>query len=97
MIINYFFYLHNNWYVEVKCQIGWMDEKAGLQQSKNFVTELMGELMDGWMDRWKRKPGLLNWWVNEWMGEIKLNYNDGPFSKVVRFLKFKFLIILKLN
>ena len=37
-----------------------MDEKAGLQQSKNFVTELMGELMDGWMDRWKRKPGLLN-------------------------------------
>ena len=84
-------------YNKIKCQIGWMDEKAGLQQSKNFVTELMGELMDGWMDRWKRKPGLLNWWVNEWMGEIKLNYNDGPFSKVVRFLKFKFLIILKLN
>ena len=42
------FKLNNNWYVEVKCQIGWMDEKAGLQQSKNFVTELMGEWMDGW-------------------------------------------------
>ena len=48
LIINYLFYLHNNWYVEVKCQIGWMDGKAGLQQSKNFVTELMGEWMDGW-------------------------------------------------
>ena len=34
---------------------------------------------------------------DEWMGGIKLNYNGGPFSKVVRFLKFKFLIILKLN
>ena len=28
----------NNWYVEVKCQIEWMDVKAGLQQSKNLVT-----------------------------------------------------------
>ena len=37
------------------------------------------------------------WWENEWMGGIKLNYNGGPFSKVVRFIKFKFLIILKLN
>ena len=38
----------NNWYVEVKCQIGWMDGKAGLQHSKNFVTELMDEWMAGW-------------------------------------------------
>ena len=53
--------------------------------------------MGGWMDGWEGKPGLLNRWVNEWMGGIKLNYNGGPFSKVVRFLKFKFLIILKLN
>ena len=38
----------NNWYVEVKCQIGWMDGKAGLQQSKSLVTESMGGWMDGW-------------------------------------------------
>jgi len=50
--------------------------------------------VDGWMDGWMVKPGR---WVNELMGGIKLNYNGGPFSKVVRFLKFKFLIILKLN
>ena len=53
--------------------------------------------MGGWMDGWEGKPGLLNRWVNELMGGIKLNYNGGPFSKVVRFLKIKFLIILKLN
>ena len=35
--------------------------------------------------------------MNEWISGIKLNYNGGPFSKMVRFLKFKFLIILKLN
>ena len=31
------------------------------------------------------------------MGGLKLNYNGGPFSKMVGFLKIKFLIILKLN
>ena len=31
------------------------------------------------------------------MGGLKLNYNGGPFSKMVWFLKIKFLIILKLN
>ena len=35
--------------------------------------------------------------MNEWMSGKKLNYNGGPFSKMVRFLKFKFLILLKLN
>ena len=73
------FYLHNNWYVKAKCQIEWMDGKAGLQQSKNLVTASMGEWMNGWM--------------NEWMNGIKLNYNGGTFSKMVRFLKFKFLIL----
>ena len=47
LIINYLFYLHNNWYVEVKCQIEWMDGKAGLQQSKNLVTASMGKWMNG--------------------------------------------------
>ena len=27
----------------IKCQIEWMDVKAGLQQSKNLVTASMGE------------------------------------------------------
>ena len=40
---------------------------------------------------------LLNGWVDGWMGGLKLNYNGGPFSKMVGFLKIKFLIILKLN
>ena len=69
--------------------------------------------MYGWKGGWKegqmeakaglriaysnQKAWLLNRWVDEWMGGIKLNYNGGPFSKMVRFLKFKFLIILKLN
>ena len=35
--------------------------------------------------------------MGEWMSGIRLNYNGGPFSKMVRFLKFKFLILLKLN
>jgi hypothetical protein len=35
--------------------------------------------------------------VDEWMGGIKLKYNGGPFSKMVRCLSIKFLIILKLN
>jgi hypothetical protein len=47
---NYLFYLHNNWYVEVKCQIEWMDVKAGLQQSKNLVTASMGEWMNKWVE-----------------------------------------------
>ena len=34
--------------------------------------------------------------MNEWMSGIKLNYNGGPFSKMVGFLKIKFLILLKL-
>ena len=33
----------------IKCQIGWMDGKAGLQQSKSLVTEWMGGWMDGWI------------------------------------------------
>ena len=28
-----------------------------------------------------KKAWLLNRWVDEWMGGIKLNYNGGPFSK----------------
>ena len=39
----------------------------------------------------------LNGWVDGWMGGLKLNYNGGPFSKMLGFLKIKFLIILKLN
>ena len=33
-----------------------------------------------------KKAWLLNGWVDEWMGGIKLKYNGGPFSKMVRFL-----------
>ena len=40
----------NKWYVEVKCQIEWMDVKAGLQQSKNLVTASMGEWMNKWVE-----------------------------------------------
>ena len=47
LIINYLFYLHYNWYVKVKYQIGWMDGKAGWQQSKSLVTESIGGWMDG--------------------------------------------------
>ena len=43
--------------------------------------------MDGWVGGW----------VDGWMGGLKLNYNGGPFSKMVGFLKIKFLIIIKLN
>ena len=50
LIINYLFYLQNNWYVEVKCQIEWIDWKAGLQQSKNLVTASMGEWMNKWVE-----------------------------------------------
>ena len=53
--------------------------------------------MDGWVDGWVsgwvdgqekwvtaiKKAWLLNRWVDEWMGGIKLNYNGGPFSKMV--------------
>ena len=65
--------------------------------------------VEGWMDGWKeakaglriaysnQKAWLLNGWVDEWIGELKLNYNGGPFSKMVGFLKIKFLFILKLN
>ena len=67
-----------------------------LNYNKNVSGRIDG-WVDGWMYWWEGKPGLLNWWVNELMGGIKLNYNGGPFSKVVRFLKFKLLIILKLN
>ena len=35
---------------------------------------------------------LLNGWVDGWMGGLKLNYNGGPFSKMVGFLKIKFLV-----
>jgi hypothetical protein len=34
----------------------------------------------------QQKTWLLNGWVDKWMGGIKLNYNGGPFSKMVRFL-----------
>ena len=44
-----------------------------------------------------KKAWLLNGWVDGWMGGLKLNYNGGPFSKIVGFLKIKFLIIFKLN
>ena len=50
--------------------------------------------MDGWRGG---KAGVTESMGNEWMGGIKLNYNGGPFSKIVRFLKIKFLIILKLK
>ena len=68
--------------------------------------------MDGWVGGWMdgsqsrvkdclqqstNKAWLLNGWVDGWMGGLKLNYNGGPFSKMVRFFKIKFLIILKLN
>ena len=43
------------------------------------------------------RPWLLNRWVDGWMRGLKLNYNGGPFSKMLGFLKIKFLIILKLN
>ena len=58
--------------------------------------------VEGWMDGWKggwkeakaglriaysnQKAWLLNGWVDGWMGGLKLNYNGGPFSKMVRFL-----------
>ena len=50
---------------------------------------------DGWKDGresgvkdclQQSKTWLLNGWVDEWMGVIKLNYNGSPFSKMVRFL-----------
>ena len=44
-----------------------------------------------------KKAWLLNGWVDGWIDGLKLNYNGGPFSKMVRFLKFKFQTILKLN
>ena len=78
---------------------GWMG-KLGYSNQKSLITESMGGWMDGWRESWVtaiKKAWLLNRWVDEWMGGIKLNYNGGPFSKMVRFLKFKFLIILKLN
>ena len=65
--------------------------------------------MDGWKGGWKeakaglriaysnQKAWLLNGWVDGWMGGLKINYNGGPFLKMVGFLKIKFLIILKLN
>ena len=64
--------------------------------------------MDGWMDgresrvkdclqQSTKKAWLLNRWVDGWMGGLKLNYNGGPFSKMVRFLKIKFLIIIKIS
>ena len=49
--------------------------------------------MEGWMDGW----------MGGWESRVKdclqqsINYNGSSFSKVVRFLKYKFLIILKLN
>ena len=30
-----------------------------------------------------QKAWLLNGWVDGWMGGLKLNYNGGPFSKMV--------------
>ena len=30
-----------------------------------------------------KKAWLLNGWVDGWMGGLKLNYNGGPFSKMV--------------
>ena len=51
----------------------------------------------GWAYSNKKKAWLLNGWVDGWMEGLKLNYNGGPFSKMVGFLKIKFLIILKLN
>ena len=49
--------------------------------------------MGRWMDGWEGKPGLLNRWVNEWMGGIKLNYNGGKFYKRnVKFCLFQKIV-----
>ena len=46
--------------------------------------------MGGWESRVKdclqqstKKAWLLNGWVDGWIGGLKLNYNGGPFSKMV--------------
>ena len=60
----------------------------------------MSNRVDGcksWVTAIKILGYCINGWMNEWMSGIRLNYNGGPFSKMVRFLKFKFLIIFKLN
>ena len=50
---------------------------------ENF--ENLGRWVEGWMEGW------MDLFI------LKLNYNGGKFSKMVRFLKIKFLIIFKLN
>ena len=51
LIINYLFYLQNNWYVEVKCQIEWMDWKLGYSNQK---TWLLHQWVNEWMDKWNK-------------------------------------------
>ena len=64
--------------------------------SKNKMSNRVDGLKT-WVTAIKKLGYCINGWMNEWMSGIKLNYIGGPFSKMVRFLKFKFLIVLKLN
>ena len=53
--------------IEIKFEI----ENVDFVRQKLWVENSESKILS---DFKLKKPGLLNWWVNEWMGGIKLNY-----------------------